>query len=507
MTELETRSVELRADVESGTVEGIAVPWNTRTEIPYPEYFERGAISDAGNIKLFWQHDQIIGRVIDSEDREEGFWIKAQISDTSAGRDARALLRDGAVDKFSVGFLPVSQREEKDETIVRTGVDLKEVSAVTWPAYESASITEAREAATHIKENTMADQPDYTADLAEVRDSLENLDRRFEVLSSRPSETTPVADTRSAGEFVKAVAAGDSDAIETLNRAYSGATTTDSVLLPQWIGDLTKLVNNPSPLRNIFSNGTLPSSGNVLEYGKLKSDTTQVAVQANEGDNLVYGKVQVDTATASVVTAGGYSTLSRQAIERSSVNYIDTVLQAQANAAARYLDANFRADYIAEVAAQTSAGNTVTLDVTSTSYMAWLDGIIDAAGTYQDRGMTLDGLIVDKAAFKALAHLSGSDGRPLFSVNGGGQAVNTVGNLNLTGLTGSIANVTVVLDAKLNGNVAFFNSAALREYRSPLVRLQDDNIINLSRDYSIYTYVAIAHEAPNGIVPVKKASA
>lgn len=506
-SEIETRSVELRADTETGIVSGIAVPYGERTSIggAYVEMFERGAFEGSDSIKLFWNHDQIIGRVLEAEDREDGYFIKAQISDTAQGRDVRTLLRDGAVDKFSVGFIPIESRTDEDGTVIRTRAALHEVSVVPFPAYANASVTEAREAVTHIKDIEMADQPDYSADLAEVRAGQEDLARRLEVLASTPAaQVAPATDTRSAGEFVKAVANGDSDAIDTLNRAYSGQTTADSTLLPQWIGDLTRLVNNPSPLRNVFSTGTLPSSGNVLEYGKLKADNSAFAKQVNEGDNLAYGSIQVDTATASVITAGGYTTLTRQTIERSSVNFLNTALQAQANAAARYLDANFRAEYVNEVAAQTTAGNTVVLDVTSTDYSKWLDGIIDAAGLYQDKGLTMDGLIVDKATFKALSHLVGSDGRPLFSLNGGGQAVNTVGTLNVTGLSGSIANVTVVLDAKLTGNVAFFNSAALREYRSPLVQLQDDNIINLSRDYSIYTYVATAHENPGAIVPVKK---
>jgi uncharacterized protein len=514
MSDLEIRSVELRADADEGTVEGIAVPWMTPTSIggQYNEQFERGSIPTDGDApKLFWNHAEPIGRVIESEDRAEGHWIKARISDTAAGRDARTLMRDGVVDKFSVGFRPVSHREEDDGTITRTSVHLAEVSAVPFPAYQGAQISNVRSEVTKEvhqdliqKEDEMADNAVTPEDLDEVRTGLENLDRRFATLST--PAVPVVADTRTSGEVLKdLIREGDKGATaETLNRAYAGATTADSVQLPQWIGDLTRLVNSPSPLRNVFSVGTLPSTGNVLEYGQLKSDTTVVGTQVNEGDNLVFGKVQVETATAPVKAFGGYSELSYQAIDRSSVNYLTTTLNAQANATARYLDANFRSEYVAEVAAQTTAGNTVVLDVTSSDYTKWLDGIIDAAGAYQDKGLTLDGLIVDKAAFKAVAHLVGSDGRPLFSLNGGGQGVNTVGSLNVTALTGQIANVTVVLDAKLTGNVAFYNAAALREYRSPIVRLQDDNIINLTRDFSIYSYVATAHEEPTGIVPVKK---
>ncbi|PYY63350.1 hypothetical protein DEJ30_13970 [Curtobacterium sp. MCPF17_003] len=506
MSEIQTRAVELRADTETGIVEGIAVPYGQRTSIggDFTEMVERGAFEGSEGVKLFWSHSEIIGRVTDIEDREEGLYIKARISDTAQGRDVLTLLRDNAVDKFSIGFIPVESRTDDDGTVVRTRAELKEVSVVPFPAYANANVAQVREAINTIKETPMADQPN-NADLTEVRESVENIERRLDVLASRPAEqVAPAVDTRSAGEIVKAIASGDQDTIDTVNRAYTGAQLSDSVVRPQFIGDLTRLVYNASPLRGIFSTGTLPPEGMRLEYSKLKSNSVQVATQANEGDNLVFGKVAFDQEYADVKTFGGYTELSRQVIERSSINHLNHTLTAQANSAAAYLDANFRAEYTAEVAAQTTAGNTVVLDVTSTDYTKWLDGIIDAAGLYQQNGRTLDALVVDRAGFKAVSHLVGADGRPLFSLNGGGQAVNTIGTLNLTGITGQIAGVTVVLDPLLTGNVAFVNAAALREYRSPLVQLQDDNIINLTRDFSVYGYVAVAHEEPGSIVPVKK---
>ena len=59
-------------------------------------------------------------------------------------------------------------------------------------------------------------------------------------------------------------------------------------------------------------------------------------------------------------------------------------------------------------------------------------------------------------------------------------------------------------DAGLAANEsAFVNSNAIRFYTSPIVRLQDENIINLSKDFSVYTYAAIADEIPAAVVPVK----
>ena len=77
------------------------------------------------------------------------------------------------------------------------------------------------------------------------------------------------------------------------------------------------------------------------------------------------------------------------------------------------------------------------------------------------------------------------------------------GSINITGLGGSFASVAVVVDPSLtSSDVAFVNRNAIRMFNSPVVRLQDENIINLSKDFSVYMYSAIAVELPAGIVPV-----
>ena len=61
------------------------------------------------------------------EEREDGLWIKAKISNTKLGDETLELVKDGAIRSFSVGFIPVVD-EKKDRTIIRKKVNLKEVS-------------------------------------------------------------------------------------------------------------------------------------------------------------------------------------------------------------------------------------------------------------------------------------------------------------------------------------------------------------------------------------------
>lgn len=496
MDNLETRDFEARADVETRTITGIAVPYGSTADIgSYKERFAPGAITDITDTKLFYGHSEPIGKVTIGRETDAGYEITAKVSDTARGNEVLTLMRDGVLNKFSVGFVPLESERDGD-TVVRTKAALKEVSVVPFPAYEQANITEVREESlTQTEQETPNMAENIEFDVRAVQDEVAELRRTIEASMAPTTEIAHVASYRSAGELLKAVASGDEDAI----RTYSGATTADSVVKDAWVGDLTRIVDEAAILRNVFGTAALPGSGNYIEYAVLATDTTVVADQGGEGNDLGYGQITLTTATEPVKTLGGYISLSRQAIERSSVNYLDHALRAQASAAGKALNSITRTAYTDAVAAQITAADVVLIPATPT-YNDWLATITDAAVLFQNRGLSLDALIVDTATFKSLAALQGSDGRPVLLVTGAG--TNNVGSINITGLAGSLANVPVILDPALSGEIAFVNSNAIRVYGSPIVRLQDENIINLSKDFSLYTYAAVATEIPGGIIPV-----
>ena len=513
MSELEIRELDIRAvDSEARIVSGIAVPYNQVANIGYyNERFAPNSVTMADNVQLFWRHQEPIGKILSSRSTEEGFEITAYISKTPRGDEAYTLVRDGVINKFSVGFQSIEDEEAGDNTIVRKKVLLREVSLVPLPAYEGANVMNVRELEQEPTEEVLNELPkeneekqvdtntNPTTDLAnEVRESFETLERKLEVLESKvtTADVTVAVDNRSAGEILKGIVKNDESAI----RTYTGGTTADAVVMNGYVGDLTRIIDEAAVLRNVFSTGALPGEGNYIEYAQLKSNTMDIDYQENEGDDLAFGKIQQELKTAPVRTLGGYTTLSRQEIERSSVNILDASLRAQAIQAGKALNAQMRVAFKAAVADAIDDGNTVVVPAVAT-YADWIDAIVDATVHFQDEGLSLDALVVDAATFKKLAALEASDGRPLLLVTGAGS--NNVGSINVTGLGGSLASVTVVVDPKLSaGDVAFINRSAIREYTSPVVRLQDENIINLSKDFSVYMYSAVATEIPAGIVAV-----
>jgi len=489
-----TRQFELRAavDTEERLVRGLAVPFNDAVDVGgYKEMIAPGAVQARDNIKLFYGHSEPIGKVVESKDTDEGWSITAKISETSRGNEVYTLLKDGVLDRFSIGFMPIEENEDKNGTIVRTKIDVREVSIVPIPAYEGAKVEEVRNAQEDAPTINKEIDVDNVA-IEEMRESVEALERKVSTLSV--VEAAPVMDTRSAGTVLKAIANGE-------ERAYTGGTSSDAIMKSAWVGDLTRIVEQASVLRGVFSSASLPSEGNFIEYGQLKTDTSAFAKQAAEGDDLTFGKIQVETKSAPVYTYGGYTQLTLQEIQRSATNILDFHLRAQAIKVGQVLNGVVRADYKALHAAQLVALNKVDVSAAAL-YNGWLDAIIEAAVKFDALGLPMDALVADKATFKTLAKLQGADGRPVMLVSGAGN--NNVGNIDVKGLGGDIANVKVVLDAGLAANEsAFVNSNAIRFYTSPVVRLQDENIINLSKNFSVYTFAAIADEIPTAVVPVK----
>lgn len=495
MSELEIRQADLRpSQDEDGVVEGIAVPWDTPTSIAgmFTETIARGAVVP-GPIKLFWQHRDVVGKVIATEDRDEGFWIKAKVSDTTAGRDALTLLRDGVVDRFSIGFEPLEDSTDEHGNVVRTKIRVREVSAVPFPAYEDAVITQVREQAGETKEETMPDSI-TRADLDEVRSTIEDIDREVRVLAANVTERTePAGDlTRSFGEFVQRIVAGD----EAVTRAYTGTVSGDAVLQDAWVGNLVDILHQRQTVASTFQRGTLPSTGLSVEYAVLESDTTQVGVQAAEGDDLDFGKVAIETKTAPVVTLGGWTSLSRQAIERTSnVSILDTAFRAMAEKYGRAVEARARAALNSAI----TAADSIEGDLTTQTGI--VTALLELAEHFDTNGLSLDGLFVSRDVFLGLYGVDSTD--RVLQVTGA--PTDKVGTVSVNSLSGNVAGVPVrVLPGATAGTVAAYDATAIRTLESAgaPIRLQDENVINLSKDFSVYGYVASFVQRPDGIVTV-----
>lgn len=513
LTKLQERSYQTRAEVSEGrTITAIGVPYGQRIDLG-AGYFEEimpGAVQDEGAI-LRYEHREPLGRIEASEDTDAGRQITAIISDTARGRDVQTLLADGVLTKMSVGFWPVEYDVvdlDEGQTLIRhTKINAVEYSVVEFPAFSEASITEVRsknnQAAETLKENHMD---------KEMLERLALLERKLDTFEPE-KPAAPALDTRSIGDVLKAVASRDESTIEQVNtyqsRAYQGGTTADDgALTPTWVKDLTRIIIEANPIASLFSTGTLPAEGMQLEFTRLKANTIKVGKQAAEGDALPTGKVSVESASTPIETFGGASSLSFQEIQRTRTNMLTLTMQALARAAGLQARASFTTFYQNVVKQQ--IGNAITSSANAGA-IKWPDLLamsVDANAAYRDLALPLDGLILDKKTFLAIASLTTSDGAPLMEVTGKGR--NTIGSISADKLQGELAGLTIVpdFDSKLTDAVgAFYSSQALRVYTSGIAHLQDEAILNLTRDVAVYYYAAHADEIPAGIIPLKLGAA
>lgn len=512
-----------RSETHGREITAIGVPYGVEIDLGegYRETFAPGSILDDDAI-LRYGHREPLGKITAATDVEKGRKVTGVVSSTIRGDEILTLVADGVLTKMSIGFDPIShevtERDDGTTLITWTQVRAREYSIVEFPAYSDAEILNLRHKDNNRKDSPVTDPAPAFAtldDLTAVRSSIDDLTQAMSLLRAEGlGPKAAPSDTRSVGQVLKDLVSGDDQTLRQVNalaaRSWDGTTTAADATIdtPTWIGDLTRLYNTPDPLKGCFSSGTLPAEGMSLEYAELDANTITVEEQKNEGDDLTLGKITTKDASAPIKTFGGYTSLSRQAIERSRINLLNHHMTGMTLAAAKADAEYFAAQFAA--AAKSQAAQAISVNK-APSALTWADlsaMVIDAAAAYSDQALSLDGLIVDKTTFKALAALTGSDDRPLMSVSG--TPTNTVGTLNLTGLSGSLVGVQVIPNLRQKANAlgqgvvgAFFSSKAIRYYSTSLIQLQDENIINLTRAFSVYRYAAAVAEIPSALVPLK----
>lgn len=138
-------------NLENRTFMGYASTFGNVDEVG--DIIERGAFkksikergpNGSNQIKVLWQHNEPLGIPLKMYEDENGLYVEGKVSKTRLGDEALELMKDGVVDKMSIGFsIPKGKMEWDDKTGVRKIKEVKlfEFSPVTFPANEQASIT------------------------------------------------------------------------------------------------------------------------------------------------------------------------------------------------------------------------------------------------------------------------------------------------------------------------------------------------------------------------------
>jgi HK97 family phage prohead protease len=177
-TRIQATDFEIREDETGGMLfEGYAAIFNSPSEpLPFIEKIApgafRGSLKQRNDIKLLWNHDtgQVLGSTragtLSLIEDERGLRVKAQLPNTTLGRDTAELIRRGDVDSMSFGFsVPRNGDSWNSDGTERTlnQVRLHEVSIVAFPAYTATAGTATVRGLDKIAKRADVD-PDQLAD-------------------------------------------------------------------------------------------------------------------------------------------------------------------------------------------------------------------------------------------------------------------------------------------------------------------------------------------------------
>jgi len=152
---LETRTnltqIEVRDGSDGMTFEGYAAVFDSDSQpLPFIERIKRGAftrsLKSRNNIFFYWNHDsgQVLGSTragtLQLEEDGRGLKVRAQLPNTTLGRDVAELVRTGVIDSLSFGFTTVKDSwDESGNRRTLESVRLHEVSLTPVPAYEGTA--------------------------------------------------------------------------------------------------------------------------------------------------------------------------------------------------------------------------------------------------------------------------------------------------------------------------------------------------------------------------------
>jgi HK97 family phage prohead protease len=168
---VENKSFELKTDgiSDEGEFFGILSFYDYKdhdNDIVVKGAFTDSILANNFEVVMLWQHDvkQPIGK-LQLNDTDIGLEVKGFINmGVEKGREAHALLKQGAIKGLSIGFITEKWNFDQEKSArLLTQLDLKEGSLVTFPCNDRSNVDLASVKAEEIEtiENTEDEEIDY----------------------------------------------------------------------------------------------------------------------------------------------------------------------------------------------------------------------------------------------------------------------------------------------------------------------------------------------------------
>lgn len=204
------KNAELKADAESGTITGYFSTYHREPD-SYGDVIAKGAFTDtiakrkeSGHpFPLCWNHsleaEDIIGKVTEIVDTDNGPLMTAEFFDTPRAQLARELVKSGAIYQFSFAFDildegPVELGKGQTANELRK-LDLFEISIVPIPANQHAQVVEIKEGAPEVKAGKRNSKKDADA-IKQAITLLQGVLDSEESEEDTPTEDAPEANAK-----------------------------------------------------------------------------------------------------------------------------------------------------------------------------------------------------------------------------------------------------------------------------------------------------------------------
>lgn len=326
------------------------------------EMFEAGAFegSDPTKVVLRSEHEgPPAGRGVALEERGDSAILIARAANTQRGDELMTLAKEGYFRGASPSFAGIEGGSKykyigRDRVIVRSKVDLREVSLTWRPTFAGTEVLYARTQSLEDSPMTDAVEPAQEQPKAHGVESptdpyvLQDLRNRLEIMEQRTAQPTnaelpDIAETKipEKGEWMQgALTLMDGGDLHPIHqRALADIITADNpAFMP--IQYQTEMIGIIDPLRR-FMNSTrridMPESGLTLSYPRITQRPT-VAEQTTQKAEVSSTEVHTDTVTENVRTFAGAGDLSIQILRRSSPSFLNFYLELLGEAYAQATD-------------------------------------------------------------------------------------------------------------------------------------------------------------------------
>jgi HK97 family phage prohead protease len=501
-------AAELTASVEERTISGKIVPMGTN-EVGNTSagavIFERDSIEipEPKSIRLLAQHDikQPLGRAQSFETRADGVYAVFALSRSSKATDYLLMAQEGLVTGLSVGVEVKSSKPSRDGIMHVTSSVLREVSAVTEPAFKSAQITkisaeESAPAEETVEENQLTESEAVVeitpaeATTPEVETPAVEASRPTVSVTNVRERVAPITSAQYLEANIKA-ALGDDESRRVVRAADDSTSTNTGLTLPTHLNTFITDTFTGRPAFNAATRAGLTESGMSFTVPRLytNADTPNVAptvADTNEGSAPSETGMTSSYDTVSINKFSGLNRVSFELIDRSSPAFMELLMSELRKSYEKATDT-------ALLAALTANGKQDDGRALSASALQSFISV-NAAKIYGNTGGDYaSALIASPSQWGQIMSYADTTGRALYNA---ASPMNQSGSVRPTSVVGDVLGTNLIVDHNITtgtGDDSMYLVAPSSVYvwESPTTNLRVNVLTSGEVEINLYGYLAI----------------